>query len=155
MKTKIFISLPVADLPRSLAFFQALGYAQNPELCDDTFACFTISDEISLMLMTHAKFLVISPKAVCDTTKYNEVLFCLCLDSRQQVDDMVAKAVAAGGTTFEEAEDNGFMYSHSFIDPDGHGWSKMADYILNDSPKCRLGIVATYDLRRIPKRHGR
>jgi len=122
MNTKIFISLPVADLPRSLAFFQALGYAQNPQFSGDSVACFVISDQINVMMTTHDKFLVLSPKAICDTTRFNEVLFCLCLDSRQQVDDMVARAVAAGGTTFEAAEDHGFMYSHSFIDPDGHGW---------------------------------
>ena len=122
MNTKIFINLPVADLPRSLAFFKALGYGQNPALSDDTAACFVIGDEIQVMAMTHAKFLKFSPKAICDTNKFNEVLFCLCLDSRQQVDDMVAKALAAGGKTFEEAQDHGFMYSHSFIDPDGHGW---------------------------------
>jgi len=122
VSTKIFINLPVADLPRSLAFWTALGYALNPRFSDETCACIIISEEILMMVMTHAKFLKFSPKAVCDTTKANEVLFCLSLDSRQQVDDMVAKAVAAGGKTFEEAEDQGFMYSHSFIDPDGHGW---------------------------------
>jgi predicted lactoylglutathione lyase len=122
MKTKIFISLPVADLTRSLAFFKALGYEQNPNFTGDDVACFVISDEINLMMATHARFLQLSPKPICDATRFKEVLFCLCLDSREKVDEMVARAVAAGGTTFEEAEDHGFMYSHSFIDPDGHGW---------------------------------
>jgi predicted lactoylglutathione lyase len=122
MNTKIFISLPVADLPRSLAFWQALGYALNPHFSDESCACFIISEEILMMVATHAKFRALSPNPVCDTTKFNEVLFCLCCDTRQKVDDLVAKAVAAGGKTFEEAQDHGFMYSHSFIDPDGHGW---------------------------------
>lgn len=122
MNTKLFISLPVANVPRSVAFFKALGYVQNPDFSGDETACFVITDQIQLMVATHAKFLQLSPKPICDTTKFNQVLLCLCLDSRQQVDDMVAKAVAAGGTTFEKPEDHGFMYSHSFIDPDGHGW---------------------------------
>ncbi len=122
MKTKISINLPVADLPRSLAFWKALGYAQNPEFSGESCACIIISDEIQMMVMTHDTFLKFSPKAICDTARFNQVLFCLFCDSRKKVDDMVAKAVAAGGSTFEDSEDHGFMYSHSFIDPDGHGW---------------------------------
>ena len=122
MKTKLFINLPVADLSRSLAFWKALGYELNPQFKGESCACIILSEEILMMVMTHDSFLKFSPKAVCDTTKFNEVLFCLCCDSRQKVDDLVVKAVAAGGRVFEEAEDHGFMYTHSFIDPDGHGW---------------------------------
>lgn len=122
MNTKLFINLPVADLPRSLAFWQALGYKLNPQFEGESCGCVILSEEILMMVMTHDSFLKFSPNAICDTTKFNEVLFCLCCDSRQKVDDMVAKAVAAGGKVFEEAEDHGFMYTHSFIDPDGHGW---------------------------------
>ena len=74
------------------------------------------------MLMTHAKFREFTPKAICDTSKAAEVLFYLSCESRQEVDDLVAKAVAAGGVTYDKAEDFGFMYTHSFVDPDGHGW---------------------------------
>jgi uncharacterized protein len=122
MTTKISINLPVADVPRSLAFWTALGYAQNPQFCGETCACIMISDEIQIMAMTHATFLKFSPKPICDTSKFNQVLFCLFCDTREKVDDLVAKAIAAGGRAFEEPEDLGFMYSHSFIDPDGHGW---------------------------------
>jgi uncharacterized protein len=122
MNPKIFISLPVADVSRSVAFWKALGYALNPQFMDETCACIILSEEVHMMVTTHDKFLQLSPKPICDTTKFNQVLFCLCCESRQKVDDMVAKAVAAGGKTFEEPEDHGFMYSHSFIDPDGHGW---------------------------------
>ena len=122
MSTKIFVNLPVADLPRSMAFFKALGYSHNPQFTDDTAACIVISEEIYVMILTEAKFREFAPKAICDTTKFNEVLLTLSCDSRQAVDDMVAKAVAAGGKTFEQPTDYGFMYSHSFIDPDGHGW---------------------------------
>jgi predicted lactoylglutathione lyase len=74
------------------------------------------------MLTTHAKFREFTPKAVCDTTNVVEVLICLSCENRQEVDDLVAKALAAGGSTYDTAEDFGFMYTHSFVDPDGHGW---------------------------------
>jgi hypothetical protein len=122
MSTKISINLPAADLRRSIAFWEALGYEQNPQCTGAESVCFIISDEIQIMMMTHAAFLRFSPKPICDTAKFNQALFCLFCDSRKKVDDMVAKALAAGGSVFEDAEDHGFMYSHSFIDPDGHGW---------------------------------
>jgi predicted lactoylglutathione lyase len=125
MNKQIFLNLPVADLPKSMAFFKALGYSHNPQFAGDTAACIVISDTISVMLSTHAKFREFTPKAICDTTKAVEVLFCLSCESRQEVDDLVAKALAAGGTTYDKAEDLGFMYSHSFVDPDGHGWGVM------------------------------
>jgi uncharacterized protein len=122
MHKQIFLNLPVADLPRSLAFFQALGYAPNPQFTDATAACVVISETISVMLLTHAKFRQFTPKAICDTSQAVEVLISLSCESRQEVDDLVAKALAAGGSTYDKAEDFGFMYTHSFVDPDGHGW---------------------------------
>lgn len=122
MNKQIFLNLPVADLPKSKAFFTALGYALNPQFSGDTVACVVISETISVMLTTHAKFREFTPKAICDTTQAVEVLFNLTCESRQEVDDLVAKAIAAGGTTYDKAEDFGFMYTHSFLDPDGHGW---------------------------------
>lgn len=122
MNKQIFLSLPVADLPKSTAFFKALGFPLNPQFTDDTAACVVISETITVMLLTHAKFRQFTPKAVCDTTRAVEVLISLSCESRQEVDDLVAKAVAAGGSTYDKAEDFGFMYTHSFVDPDGHGW---------------------------------
>jgi predicted lactoylglutathione lyase len=122
MSTQVFINLPVANLPKSLAFFKALGYSHNPQFTDDTAACIVISETIFVMLLTHPKFRNFTPKAVCDTTKSAEVLVCLSCESRQQVDDLVAKAVAAGGSTYSKPKDYGFMYQHSFADPDGHQW---------------------------------
>lgn len=122
MHTKIFVNLPVADLPRSLAFFYALGYAHNPQFTDDTAACIVISDEIHVMILTHAKFREFTPRAICDAKTATEVLLCLSCESRQQVDALVAKAVAAGGSTHAQPKDYGFMYQHSFADPDGHLW---------------------------------
>lgn len=105
-----------------MAFFKALGYSNNPQFTDDTAACIVISDEIHVMAQTHAKFQTFTPKAICDTTQAAEVLLCLSCESRQQVDDLVAKAVAAGGSTYVAPKDYGFMYQHSFADPDGHQW---------------------------------
>lgn len=122
MINHISINVPVADLPKSIAFFKALGFTQNLQFTDDTAACIVINDTTSAMLMTHGKFREFTPRAVCDTSKAAEVLFCLSCESRQEVDELVAKALAAGGTTHDQPEDFGFMYSHSFIDPDGHGW---------------------------------
>jgi uncharacterized protein len=122
MSKQVFINLPVADLTKSLAFFKALGYAHNPQFTDDTAACIVISDSIFVMLLTHAKFRAFTPKAICDTTKSAEVLIALSCDSRKQVDDLVARATAAGGSTYAEPKDYGFMYQHSFADPDGHQW---------------------------------
>jgi uncharacterized protein len=118
----ITLNVPVADVRKSTAFFAALGFSLNPQFTGDTTAMIVISETISIMLMTHSKFREFTPKAVCDTTKAVEVLFCLSCESRREVDDLVAKAIAAGGSTYDKAEDFGFMYMHSFVDPDGHGW---------------------------------
>lgn len=122
MSTQIIINLPVADLAKSIAFFTALGYARNPLFNDGTGACIVISDAVSVMLLTHARFRDFTPKVICDTGKAIEVLFSLSCDSREQVDSLVVKALAAGGSTYGQPEDYGFMYTHSFVDPDGHGW---------------------------------
>jgi uncharacterized protein len=122
MINQVFLSLPVADLQRSVAFFVSLGFTHNPQFSDDTAACIIISDAISVMLSSHAKFREFTPKAVCDTSQAVEVLISLSCESREQVDELVAKALAAGGSTYDEPEDFGFMYTHSFVDPDGHGW---------------------------------
>lgn len=118
----LYINLPVANVPKSMAFFNALGFSNNPQFSGDTAACIILGDTISVMLSTHAKFCEFTPKAVCDTSKAVEVLLTLSCESREQVDELVAKAVAAGGSTYDEPEDFGFMYTHSFVDPDGHGW---------------------------------
>jgi len=122
MIKQIFINLPVADLPKSIAFFKALGFSLNPQMSDDAGACIVVSDTISVMLATHTRFRDFTPKAVCDTSKAVEVLLNFSCESRDEVDSLVTKALAAGGSTYDKPEDLGFMYSHSFVDPDGHGW---------------------------------
>ena len=122
MATKIFVNLPVRDLKKSMEFFARLGYSFNLQFTDETAACMVISEDIYTMLLTHAKFQEFTPKAICDATTSTEVLVCLSCESRQQVDEIVGKAVAAGGTTYKLPIDYGFMYSHAFQDLDGHIW---------------------------------
>jgi uncharacterized protein len=125
MATKIFVNLPVQDLNRSVEFFTQLGYSFNPQFTDETATCMIVSDDIFVMLLTHEKFKSFTPKAIADATTSTEVLLCLSCDSREQVDQMVRKAVAAGGSTYNEAQDHGFMYAHGFQDLDGHIWEVM------------------------------
>lgn len=125
MSRQIFVNLPVADLDKSIAFFTALGFTFNPQFTDATATCMVISDSIYAMLLTHAKFKSFAPKDICDTTKANEVLITLSCESRAEVDALVQKAVAAGGSSSAAPDDYGFMYSHDFIDLDGHAWGLM------------------------------
>ena len=122
MATRIFVNLPVTDLGRSIAFFTALGYRFNPQFTDDTATCMIVGDDIFVMLLTHAKFKSFTPKDICDAKKCTEVLVCLSCESRAQVDDMVRKAVAAGGSVYSAPQDHGFMYTHGYSDLDGHIW---------------------------------
>lgn len=122
MPTSIFVSLPVKDVQKSMAFYEALGYKRNPQMADDTTGSIIISDTISVMLASHEKFQEISPKPIADAKKGCQVLLSLTCESRKAVDDIVAKAVAAGGTMAHKPEDYGFMYQCGFYDLDGHGW---------------------------------
>ncbi|KAB8140390.1 glyoxalase/bleomycin resistance/extradiol dioxygenase family protein [Chloroflexia bacterium SDU3-3] len=104
-----------------MAFFTALGYSFDPQSTTDATACIAITPTTTVMLMTQAKFRELTPRAACDTSKHAEVLFSLTCASRQEVDELAARAVAAGGT-MDRPEDFGFMYTHGFTDIDGHGW---------------------------------
>jgi predicted lactoylglutathione lyase len=122
MSTKIFVNLPVKDLNKSVEFFTKLGFTFNPQFTDETATCMVVSEDIFVMLLTHPKFKSFTPKEICDATRSTEVLVCLSSESREAVDSMVGKAVAAGGTTYNEPQDHGFMYGHGFQDLDGHIW---------------------------------
>lgn len=125
MATKIFVNLPVKDLNASIAFFTRLGYSFNQQFTDETATCMVISEDIYAMLLTHEKFKMFTPKEICDATKSSEVLIALSCESREQVDELVAKAVAAGGSTYSKPQDHGFMYAHGYQDLDGHIWEVM------------------------------
>ena len=122
MATKIFVNLPVKDLKKSMEFFTKLDFTFNSQFTDETAACMVVSEDIFVMLLTQDKFKTFTPKAICDATKSTEVLVCLSCESRENVNDMVRKAVGGGGTTYNEPQDHGFMYGHGFQDLDGHIW---------------------------------
>jgi len=122
MATKIFVNLPVKNLNKSIEFFTKLGYTFNQQFTDETATCMIVTDDIFVMLLTEAKFKTFTPNEICDAKKATEVLVCLSMESRAKVDEMVRKAVAAGGTTYNEPQDHGFMYGHGFQDLDGHIW---------------------------------
>lgn len=122
MSRKIFVNLPVKNLKQSIGFFTKLGFSFNPQFTDETATCMIVSDDIFVMLLTHDKFKSFTPNAICDATKSTEVLVCLSSESRTAVDEMVSNAIAAGGNTYNEPQDHGFMYAHGFQDLDGHIW---------------------------------
>jgi predicted lactoylglutathione lyase len=122
MASKIFVNLPVSNLNNSIAFFTKLGFSFNQQFTDETGTCMIVTDDIFVMLLTEAKFKTFTPKEICDAKKSTEVLVALSLDNRAQVDQMVRKAVDAGGSTYNEPQDHGFMYGHGFQDLDGHIW---------------------------------
>lgn len=122
MAVKIFVNLPVKNLDESIGFFTRLGFMFDSRFTDETATCMIVSGDIFVMLLTHEKFKTFTPKEICDATRSTEVLVCLSCESREKVDGMVRTAVAAGGTTYNEPQDHGFMYGHGFQDLDGHIW---------------------------------
>jgi uncharacterized protein len=120
--TKIFVNLPVKSLNKCVEFFTKLGFKLNPQFNDDTATCMIVTDDIFVMLLTEPKFKSFTPNEICDATKSTEVLVALSCESRAKVDEMVRKAVAVGGTTYNKPQDDGFMYGHGFQDLDGHIW---------------------------------
>jgi uncharacterized protein len=126
MTKLIFINLPVSDLARATAFYQAIGATRNPQFSDETASCMVLSETIHVMLLTHDKFCQFTPKKIADARTSSEVLICISADSRDAVDDMVNKATTAcGAADPSPKQDYGFMYGRSFEDPDGHIWEVM------------------------------
>lgn len=122
MAKQIFVNLPVADVQRSITFFKRLGYEFNPQFTSEQGACLILGDNIFAMLLAIPFFQGFTKKPVADATQSTEVLTCLSCDSREEVDALVAKALAAGGTAPNAPQDHGFMYGHGFEDLDGHLW---------------------------------
>jgi len=125
MSKLIFVNLPVADLPAAKSFYEAIGATNNPMFTDETAACMVFSDVIHVMLLTHDKFAQFTPKRIADAKETSEVLICISADSREAVDEITDKALAAGGREAREKQDYGFMYGRSFEDLDGHIWEPM------------------------------
>lgn len=122
MAKQIFVNLPVKDLNRSKEFFTALGFSINPQFTDDKAACVVMGENIYAMLLTEPFFKTFTRKEIADATKTTEVLIALDAESREAVDEMVRRAVDAGGSLYADPQDHGWMYQHSFADPDGHQW---------------------------------
>ena len=126
MAKMIFVNLPVSDLTRATAFYQAIGATKNEQFSDETASCMVFSETIHVMLLTHDKYRQFTPKKIADARTSSQVLICLSADSREAVDDMVGKAQAGGGGIDPgPKQDYGFMYGRSFEDPDGHHWEVM------------------------------
>jgi len=122
MATQITVNLPVKNLAKSIEFFTQQGYSFNQQFTDETATCMIVSDSIFVMLLTEAKFKTFTPKPVCDATQSTEVLICLSCERQADIDEMINRAIAAGGTTYNEPQDYGFMYTHGYQDLDGHIW---------------------------------
>lgn len=119
---KIFVNLAARDLKRSMEFFSKLGFEFNPQFTDENAACMVISEEAYVMLLTEPFFKTFTKKEICSTGTHTEGLFALSCSSRAEVDDLVKKAIAAGGSHAMDPQDHGFMYGSSFYDLDGHHW---------------------------------
>jgi predicted lactoylglutathione lyase len=122
MARKIFVNLPIQEMERSKAFFAALGFSFNPQFTNEQGACMVVAENIFVMLLVQPFFQGFTKKPIADARESTEVLVCLSCESRDEVDDLVRKALAAGGTAPNPPQDHGFMYGHGFEDPDGHVW---------------------------------
>lgn len=122
MSRSVFINLAVRDLAKSMEFFSALGFNFNPQFTDDKAACMILSDEGYVMLLTEPFFRGFTKKEPCDTSRNTEVMIALSCENKAEVDQIVRKAIDAGGSHAMDAMDHGFMYAWSFYDIDGHHW---------------------------------
>ncbi|MBW8845162.1 MAG: lactoylglutathione lyase [Burkholderiales bacterium] len=123
MPKQLFVNLPVSDLPKAKAFYEAIGAVNNPQFSDHTAACMVWSDAIFVMLLTHDKWAQFTKKPIADAHSQSEVMLALSADDRKAVDTIVTAAGTNGGKAdINPPQDHGFMYSRSFEDVDGHVW---------------------------------
>ena len=125
MGTQIYVNLPVKELNKSVEFFTKLGFKFNPQFTNENATCMIIGDDIYVMLLVEKFFKTFTRKEICDSVKSTEVILCLSSESREKVDEMVRNAIAAGGTSPMNKQDQGWMYGHGFQDIDGHLWEIM------------------------------
>ncbi|WP_221353979.1 VOC family protein [Streptomyces beigongshangae] len=121
----IFVNLAVNDVDASKKFFTEIGYTINAEFSDEHCASVVISDSIVAMLLSKQRYADFTKKEIADPTRTSEVILCLSAESREKVDELVDRALAAGGSASGEPQDHGFMYGRAFDDPDGHTWEVM------------------------------
>lgn len=122
MKTKIFLNLPVKDLNKAVAFYNELGFSTNPKFTNEKGACIVVDENIFVMLLVEEFYKTFTNKQICDAATTSEVLISISLDSREQVDEMIEKAIKAGGVDYIPAKDYEWMYQRTFLDLDGHHW---------------------------------
>ena len=122
MKTKIFVNLPVKDLNKTIDFFTKLGFKFNPQFTDENATCMIVGDDIFVMLLVEKFFKTFTKKEISDTSKNTEVIVALSVEGRENVDQMINKAIEYGGKESREPQDHGWMYGRSFEDIDGHLW---------------------------------
>ena len=118
----VYVNLPVRDLPKSIAFFTALGFEFNPQFTDATATCMILGENMAVMLLTHEKFGMFTSLPISDAFKQTQVLVALSFASRAEVDTLVDAVIANGGAQVRPTEDHGFMYTRAFRDLDGHVW---------------------------------
>ena len=122
MAKQVFINLAVKDLPKSIAFYTALGFTNNPQFSDDTAKCMVWSENIFVMIMTHEKFAGFATKPIADTKTVLAGLFSLAVDSVEEVNKIVSAGIKVGGIEPTEMKDYGFMQQRTIEDFDGHTW---------------------------------
>ena len=118
----IFINLSVKDLKKSTSFFKELGFEFNSQFSDETAACMIVSDHIFVMMMIEERFKGFTNREITDTRSSVQAIFCLSAKSREQVDELVNKALETGGNNYSDPKDHGSMYIWGFRDVDGHIW---------------------------------
>ncbi|MHA6529696.1 VOC family protein [Paenibacillus sp. BAC0078] len=119
---QLFVNLPVSDLQASINFFTALGFEFNPQYTDENATCMIINENTFAMLLKNEFFKTFVSKEIVDTSRHTEVILAFSATSRAEVDELVHKALDAGGKKYNDPVDHGFMYSWSFQDIDGHLW---------------------------------
>jgi len=123
MEKMIFVNLPVTDLARSIAFYQAIGATADENFRDEQTQMMRVSETICVMLLTHARFSGFTSRAIPNAHETAQVLLCLSEETREAVDRTVANAVSGGGVGDPNpVQEHGWMYGRSFADPDGHIW---------------------------------
>ncbi|MCD9575866.1 VOC family protein [Flavobacterium soyae] len=122
METKMYLNLAVKELDKAIKFFNELGFPTNPKFTNEKGACIIIGENIYLMLLVEEFYQTFTDKQICNSHTTSEALISISLGSRKEVDEMIEKAVKAGGTDYRKAQDYGWMYQRTFLDLDGHHW---------------------------------
>jgi predicted lactoylglutathione lyase len=120
--TKIFVNLPAKDLNKTIEFFTKLGFKFNPQFTDENATCMIVGEDIFVMLLVEKFFKTFTKKEICDTSKNTEVIVALSVEGREKVDQMINRAIEAGGRESREPQDHEWMYGRSFEDINGHIW---------------------------------